>query len=49
MNASKVSNEGLASILRAMAVTGVSPTSDEREYLFEAADRLEDEDEEDDV
>ena len=41
MKASEVSNEGLASILRVMAVTGIIPTSDETDYLWEAADRLE--------
>ena len=41
MKVSEVSNEGLASILRVMAVTGNIPTSDETDYLWEAADRLE--------
>ena len=49
MNASEISNEGLAAILRAMTVTGLCPSRDEKEYLFEAADRLENMDEEDDV
>ena len=40
MRARDISNEGLAAILRAMAVTGYG-SRDEREYIREAADRLE--------
>lgn len=40
MKASEVSDEGLAAILRAIAFTG-HLTLDEKEYLREAADRLE--------
>lgn len=40
MNPKSMTNEELAVILRAMAATGMG-TSDEREYLREAADRLE--------
>lgn len=38
----KVSNEGLAAILRTMAATGLSKTQYEEEYLQTAAERLED-------
>ena len=37
----KVSNEGLAAILRTMAATGLSKTQYEEEYLQIAAERLE--------
>ena len=40
MRAQDISNEGLAAILRAMAVTGYG-SRDEREYIREAAKRLE--------
>ena len=40
MKAKELSDETLASILRAMAATGIG-TRDEREYIYEAADRLE--------
>ena len=41
MNGSEISNEGLAAILRAIAATGICPSRDDKEYLNEAADRLE--------
>ena len=41
MRAKDVTNEGLAAILRTIAATGAFPNSDEREYIQEAADRLE--------
>lgn len=41
MNASELTNEELAEILRAMCVTGICPSRDEKEYLKEAAKRLE--------
>ena len=37
----KISNEDLATILRAMIITGICPSRDEKEYLEEAAKRLE--------
>ena len=40
-----ISNETLAAMLRAMCATGICATSKEQEYLREAADRLEDKDE----
>lgn len=40
MRTKDISNEGLAAILRAMAITGYG-SSDEREYIWEAAERLE--------
>lgn len=40
MKASEVSDEGLAAILRGIAFTS-NLLSDEKEYLREAADRLE--------
>ena len=36
-----MSNEGLAAILRVMVATGVIADESEREYILEAADRLE--------
>ena len=48
MNASEIPNEGLAAILRAIAATGICPSRDDKEYLNEAADRLEYMDEEGD-
>ena len=41
MRTKDVTNEGLAAILRTIAATGAFPDSDEREYIREAADRLE--------
>lgn len=41
MNPKELSNEDLANILRAMCVTGICPSLDEKEYLKEAAERLE--------
>ena len=41
IRARKLSNEGLAANLRAMAATGVSQSQYEEEYLQTAADRLE--------
>ena len=41
MRAQDITNEGLAAILRTMVATGAFPDSDEREYIREAADRLE--------
>ena len=40
MRAKDISDEGLAAILRAMAITGCG-SSDERGYIWEAAERLE--------
>lgn len=40
MKASEVSDEGLAAVLRAIAFTS-NLLSDEKEYIREAADRLE--------
>ena len=37
----QITNEGLAAILRAMVATGVVMSRDEKEYILEAADRLE--------
>ena len=39
MKASEVSDEGLAAILRAIAFTS-SLSSDEKEYIYESAERL---------
>ena len=36
-----ISNETLAAMLRTMCATGICATNKEREYLREAADRLE--------
>lgn len=47
MKAKEISDEGLAAILRAIAFTG-HLTLDEKEYLREAADRLEEKGTEDD-
>ena len=47
MNPKDLSNEELATILRALKVTGICPSRDEKEYLEEAADRLEKQDESD--
>ena len=41
MNAKNLTNEELAAVLRVMTVTGICPSRDEKEYLLEAADRLE--------
>lgn len=41
MKAKDLSNEDLATILRSICVTGICPSRDEKEYLQEAADRLE--------
>ena len=41
MKARDLSNEDLAAILRSICVTGICPSRDEKEYLREAADRLE--------
>lgn len=41
MRAKDLSNEELASILRCLCATGICPSRDEKEYLQEAADRLE--------
>ena len=46
MKASEVSNEGLAAVLRAIAFTG-RLSLDEKEYIREAADRLEEKGSED--
>ena len=43
MKARDLSNEDLATILRSICVTGICPSGDEKEYLQEAADRLEQE------
>ena len=42
MKPKEISNETLAAILRAMCSTGICPTEDEKAYLLEAAERLED-------
>lgn len=47
MKASELSDESLAAILRAIAFTG-HLTIDEKEYIREAADRLEEKGTEDD-
>ena len=39
--AHKVSNEGLAAVLRTMAATGITKSQYEQEYLQTAAERLE--------
>lgn len=41
MRAKDLTNEELANILRLICATGICPTSDEIEYMHEAADRLE--------
>ena len=41
MNPKELSNEELAAILRAMCSTGICPSQNEKEYLQEAAERLE--------
>lgn len=41
MKPKELSNETLAAILRAMCSTGICPTEDEKAYLLEAAERLE--------
>lgn len=41
MNAKELTNEELALALRTMKTTGISPGRTEKEYLEEAADRLE--------
>jgi len=41
MKAKELTNEELATILRMMCITGICPTRYERDYLQEAADRLE--------
>lgn len=41
MKANELSNETLAAILRAMCSTGICPTQYEKDYLIEAARRLE--------
>lgn len=46
MKASEVSDEGLAAVLRAIAFTS-NLLSDEKEYIREAADRLEEKETED--
>ena len=38
----EIPNETLAAILRAICATGICPTEDEKAYLLEAAERLED-------
>ena len=47
MKAKEISDKGLAAILRAIAFTG-HLTIDEKEYIREAADRLEEKGTEDD-
>ena len=47
MKPKELSNETLAAILRAMCATGICPTEDEKAYLLEAAERLENISEED--
>lgn len=47
MNPKDLSNEELATILRALKVTGICPSLDEKEYLEEAAGRLDKQDESD--
>ena len=37
----QITNEGLAAILRAMVATGVVIDTHEKEYILEAAERLE--------
>ena len=37
----QITNEGLAAILRAMVATGVVIDTHEKEYIIEAAERLE--------
>lgn len=44
MRAEELTNEELANILRSMCITGICPSRDEKEYLLEAADRLEGQD-----
>lgn len=41
MRAKDLSNEDLANVIRAIKVTGICPSRDEKEYLEEAAIRLE--------
>ena len=41
MKPKELSNETLAAILRAMCSTGICPTENEKAYLLEAAERLE--------
>ena len=41
MRVENLTNEELATILRLICITGICPTSDEVEYMQEAADRLE--------
>lgn len=41
MKAENLSNEDLAEMLRSICITGICPSRDEKEYLQEAADRLE--------
>lgn len=41
MNPKDLTNEELADILRAMVITGISPSQLEKECLKEAAERLE--------
>lgn len=41
MKPKELSNETLAAILRAMCSTGICPTQYEKDYLIEAARRLE--------
>ena len=41
MDPKELSNEDLANIIRAMRVTGICPSYQEKEYLDEAANRLE--------
>ena len=41
MNAKELSNEELANVLRAIKITGICPSRDEKEYLEEAANRIE--------
>lgn len=41
MKPKELSNETLAAILRAMCSTGICPTEYEKDYLIEAARRLE--------
>lgn len=41
MRAKDLSNEELAATIRAIKTTGLSPSKEEKEYLEEAANRLE--------
>ena len=45
MDAKKMTNDELAQAIRAMVLTGICPSRQEKEFLEEAADRLERRDE----